>query len=84
VPIRFQEETGRDPSILGGIGCIDSSFMLKSSRYEIALGLTISWLAALLLTLGAFFYLNRRISKPLKILTNAAEKLARGDESIHS
>jgi DNA-binding NtrC family response regulator len=81
VPIRFQEETGRDPAILGGIGCIDSSFMLKSSRYEIALALTISWLAALLLTLGAFFYLNRRISKPLRILTNAAEKLALGDET---
>jgi DNA-binding NtrC family response regulator/HAMP domain-containing protein len=81
VPIRFQEETGRDPAILGGIGCIDSSFMLKSSRYEIALALAISWLAALLLTLGAFFYLNRRISKPIRILTNAAEKLALGDET---
>ncbi len=81
VPIRFQEETGRDPAILGGIGCIDSSFMLKSSRYEIALGLAISWLVALLLTVGSFFYLNRRISKPLKTLTNAAEKLALGDET---
>jgi len=81
VPIRFQEEMGRDPAILGGIGCIDSSFMLKSSRYEIALALAISWLAALLLTLGAFFYLNRRISKPLRILTSAAEKLALGDET---
>jgi len=81
VPIRFQEEAGRDPAILGGIGCIDSSFMLKSSRYEIALALAISWLAALLLTLGAFFYLNRRISKPIKILTDAAEKLALGDET---
>lgn len=81
VPIRFQEETGRDPAILGGIGCIDSSFMLKSSRYEIALGLAISWLVALLLTVGSFFYLNRRISKPLKALTNAAEKLALGDET---
>ncbi|MBU4526373.1 MAG: sigma 54-interacting transcriptional regulator [Desulfomicrobium sp.] len=81
VPIRFQEEAGRDPAILGGIGCVDSSFMLKSSRYEIALALTISWLGALLLTLGAFFYLNRRISKPLNILTVAAEKLALGDET---
>ena len=81
VPIRFHEETGRDPAILGGIGCIDSSFMLKSSRYEIALALAISWLAALLLTVGAFFYLNRRISKPLKSLTKAAEKLALGDET---
>jgi DNA-binding NtrC family response regulator len=81
VPIRFQEEMGRDPAILGGIGCIDSSFMLKSSRYEIALALAISWLAALLLTLGAFFYLNRRISKPLRILTSAAEKRALGDET---
>jgi len=81
VPIRFQEETGRDPAILGGIGCIDSSFMLKSSRYEIAMALAISWLAALLLTVGAFFYLNRRISKPLKLLTLAAEKLALGDET---
>jgi DNA-binding NtrC family response regulator len=81
VPIRFQEEAGREPAILGGIGCIDSSFMLKSSRYEIALGLTISWLAALLLTGGAFFYLNRRISKPIKTLTSAAEILALGDET---
>jgi DNA-binding NtrC family response regulator len=81
VPIRFQEEAGRDQIIVGGIGCIDGSFMLKSSRYEIALALTITWLSALLLTLGAFFYLNRRISKPLKALTAAAEELARGDET---
>jgi DNA-binding NtrC family response regulator len=81
VPIRFQEETGRDPAILGGIGCIDSSFMLKSSRYEIAMALAVSWLVALLLTVGAFFYLNRRISKPLRILTLAAEKLALGGET---
>lgn len=81
VPIRFQEETGRDPVILGGIGCIDSSFMLKTSRYEIAMALAVSWLAAFLLTLGAFFYLNRRISKPLKTLTAAAERLALGDET---
>lgn len=81
VPIRFQEEAGRDPVIVGGIGCVDGSFMLKSSRYEIALGLTITWLSALLLTLGAFFYLNRRISKPLKALTAAAEELARGNET---
>jgi DNA-binding NtrC family response regulator len=81
VPIRFQEEAGRDPAVLGGIGCIDSSFMLKSSRYEIAMALSISWLVALLLTLGAFFYLNRRISKPLKILTSAAENLTLGGET---
>ncbi|PKN42755.1 MAG: Fis family transcriptional regulator [Deltaproteobacteria bacterium HGW-Deltaproteobacteria-18] len=81
VPIRFQEEAGSEPAILGGIGCIDSSFMLKSSRYEIAMALSISWLVALLLTLGAFFYLNRRISKPIKLLTNAAEKLTLGDET---
>lgn len=81
VPIRFQEETGRNPVIVGGIGCVDGSFMLKSSRYEIALGLTISWLTALLLTMGAFFYLNRRISKPLKALTAAAEELALGNET---
>ena len=81
VPIRFQEEPGRPPAIVGGIGCLDASFMLKTSRYEIAMALTVSWLAALLLTLGAFFYLNRRISKPLKSLTAAAERLALGDDA---
>jgi DNA-binding NtrC family response regulator len=81
VPIRFQEEVGRDPVIVGGLGSIDGSFMLKSSRYEIALALSVSWFAALILAAAAFFYINRRISKPLKALTAAAEIMALSDET---
>jgi len=81
VPIRFQEEEQQNPVIVGGLGCIDSSFMLKSSRYEIALALSVAWMAALVLTVAAFFYVNRRISRPLKALTAATEKLALGEDS---
>jgi len=81
VPIRFQEEAAGNPVIIGGIGCIDTSFMLKASRYEVAMALGISWAVAVLLTVAAFVYLNRRISNPLKRLTYATEKLALGDDT---
>lgn len=79
VPIRFQETPGEDPKILGGIGCIDTSFMLKTSRYDIAMALGISWVTAVFLTFGAFVYLERRISKPLVRLTRATENIALGE-----
>jgi len=81
VPIRFQEEAAGNPAIIGGIGCIDTSFMLKASRYEVALALGISWAVAVLLTIAAFVYLNRRISNPLKRLAYATEKHALGDDT---
>lgn len=80
VPIRFEEEAGRAPTIAGGIGCIDGSFMYKSARYEIAMGLAVSWLVAIILTLGAFVYLNRRISNPLKMLNAAMEDMTHREE----
>lgn len=81
VPIRFQEEAERSPVIIGGIGCIDGSFMYKSARYEIATALAISWLVAILLTLGAFFFLNRRITKPVTMLTQAVEGIVNQNTS---
>jgi len=81
VPVRFEEDGSGNQVILGGIGCIDTSFMLKASRYEVAMALSISWCVALLLTLGAFVYLKRRISNPLLKLAEATEKLALGDTS---
>ena len=78
VPIRFQEVPGQDPEIIGGIGCIDTSFMLKASRYEVAMGLGISWVSAVLLTFAAFVYLERRISRPLLRLTRATENVVLG------
>jgi DNA-binding NtrC family response regulator/HAMP domain-containing protein len=79
VPIRFQESPEQDPEIIGGIGCIDTSFMLRTSRYDVATALGISWVSAVLLTFGAFVYLERRISKPLIRLTRATENIALGD-----
>ncbi len=79
VPIRFHEVPSEDPEIIGGIGCIDTSFMLKASRYEVAMALGISWVSALLLTFGAFVYLERRISRPLVRLTRATEDVALGN-----
>ncbi len=79
VPIRFQESPEQDPVIIGGIGCIDTSYMLKTSRHDVATALGISWVSAVLLTFGAFVYLERRISKPLVRLTRATENIALGD-----
>ena len=79
VPIRFQEIPNEDPEIIGGIGCIDTSFMLKASRYEVAMALGISWLTAVLLTFVAFVYLERRISRPLVRLTRATENVVLGN-----
>lgn len=80
-PITFSEDPSTEPTIIGGIGCMDTSFMFKSATYEVVVALAISMLVAVILSMGAFFYLNRRISRPLRILNSAVEKRALGDET---
>ncbi len=82
-PIVFPEDPGASPTIVGGIGCMDTSFMFKSATYEVTMALAVSMLGAIILSMGAFFYLNRRISHPLRLLGAAVEKRALGDEASH-
>lgn len=83
VPIDFQEGTDSPPVIIGGIGCMDTSFLFKSATYEIVMALSVAMVVAMVLCLGAFFYLNRRISRPLAKLSAATESRALGDETSH-
>ena len=83
VPIEFPEDASGSPVIIGGIGCMDSSFLFKTATYEITMALAVTMLVAVILTVGALFYLTRRISHPLTRLTAATEKRALGDETSH-
>ncbi|NLY41612.1 MAG: sigma-54-dependent Fis family transcriptional regulator [Desulfovibrionales bacterium] len=82
-PVDFPEDPSLPPSIIGGIGCIDTSFMFKSAIYEVVMALSVALLAFILLSMCAFFYLNRRISRPLRILCSAIEKRALNEDTSH-
>lgn len=82
-PLEFPEDPAMPPSVIGGIGCMDSSFMFKSAVYEVTMALAVALLVAILLSLCAFFYLNRRISQPLRMLSSAIERRALDEETSH-
>lgn len=82
-PIAFAEDPGAEPTVIGGIGCMDTSFMFKSATYEVVIGLALSALVAIILSMGAFFYLNQRISRPLRLLNAAVEKRVLGEKLSH-
>lgn len=81
-PITFAE-TPASPVVIGGIGCMDTSFLFKAASYEIIMTLGIAILCAILLTLATIYYLHRRIARPLVNLTLATEKRALGDDLGH-
>lgn len=82
-PIIFHEDSSAEPRIIGGIGTMDTSFMFKSANYEVVLALSLSMFIAIILSVGAIFYLNRRISRPLRTLSKTIEKRVLDDESVH-
>ncbi|GAB1409220.1 sigma 54-interacting transcriptional regulator [Desulfovibrionales bacterium] len=82
-PVDFPEDPSLPSTIIGGIGCIDTSFMFKSAIYEVVMALSIALLAFIMLSMCAFFYLNRRISRPLRMLCSAIEQRALNENTAH-
>ena len=79
VPIVFQESADA-MRIVGGIGCIDTSFVFMSSTYRIAGLLSLCFGLSVILIFLAMFYISRRICRPLNQLAEAVEVRVAGDD----
>ncbi len=80
VPIVFHENP-KSQRIVGGIGCVDTSFVFMASTYRIAGALAVCLGLSLLLVLLAMYYVSRRICKPLDLLAEAVDVRVSGDDA---
>jgi len=79
VPIVFNESP-KTQRIVGGIGCVDTSFIFMASTYRIAGTLTICLVLSVLLVFIAMYYVSRRICGPLDLLAKAVDVRVNGDD----
>lgn len=79
VPIIF-EDSPQSRKIIGGIGCLDTSFMFMASTYRIAWVLTICVFISLLLVVLIMLYLGKRFARQLNILSEAVNQRVTGDD----
>ncbi len=79
VPIVFNENA-KTQRIIGGIGCVDTSFVFMASTYRIGGTLTVCVVLSMVLVFITMFYVSRRISGPLDILAEAVDVRASGDD----
>ena len=80
VPIVFSENP-KSQRIVGGIGCVDTSFVFMASTYRIAGALAVCLALSVLLVLIAMYSISRRISKPLDLLAEAVDVRVAGDDA---
>jgi transcriptional regulator with AAA-type ATPase domain len=79
VPIVFSEGENSQ-RIVGGIGCIDTSFVFMASTYRIAGTLAVCLAISVALVFIAMYFVSRRICRPLELLTEAVEVRVAGDD----
>ena len=79
VPVVFAESDDSQ-RILGGIGCIDTSFVFMASTYQVAGTLSLCFAAGAVLVVLAMYFMSRRICRPLNLLAEAVEVRAAGDD----
>lgn len=79
VPIVFNENT-KTQRVVGGIGCVDTSFVFMAFTYRIAGTLAICVALSIVLVFIAMYYVSRRISGPLDILAEAVDVRVSGDD----
>lgn len=79
VPIVFEEGPGTR-RIVGGIGCIDTSFVFMASTYRIAGTLSVCVALGVLLVFMAMYFVSRRITRQLELLSEAVDVRASGDD----
>lgn len=81
IPIVFKDDSDNQ-RIVGGIGCLDSSFMFKASTYKIAWTLLFCLLVCILSVFFAMDYVGRRICRPLESLADAIQARASNDDVL--
>jgi Transcriptional regulator containing GAF, AAA-type ATPase, and DNA binding domains len=79
VPIVFEEGAGTR-RIVGGIGCIDTSFVFMASTYRIAGTLSVCVALGVILVFMAMYFVSRRIARQLELLAEAVDVRAGGDD----
>ncbi len=79
VAIVFQESS-ESKRVVGGIGCIDASFVFMSSTYHVAGLLSLCFGLGVILIFLTMFFISRRICRPLNQLALAIEGRAAGDD----
>jgi transcriptional regulator with AAA-type ATPase domain len=79
VPLVFAESDDAQ-RILGGIGCIDTSFVFMASTYQVAGSLALCFAAGSVLVVAVMYFIGRRIRRPLTQLAEAVELRAAGDD----
>ena len=79
VPIVFNENA-KTQRIIGGIGCVDTSFVFMASTYRIGGTLAVCVVLSIVLVFITMYYVSRRISGPLDILAEAVDVRASGDD----
>jgi transcriptional regulator with AAA-type ATPase domain len=79
VPLVFAESDDAQ-RILGGIGCIDTSFVFMASTYQVAGSLALCFAAGSVLVVAVMYFIGRRIRRPLNQLAEAVELRAAGDD----
>lgn len=80
VPIVFAGN-GESLQIIGGIGCVDASFVFMASTYRIAVTLAICLGLGILLVFIAMYFIGWRITRAIEILREAIEQRASGDDA---
>ncbi len=80
VPIVFVENP-ETPRIVGGIGCVDTSYVFMASTYRIAGTLGICLVLGILLVFIGMYFFGRRLCRPLEQLREAVEARATGDDA---
>ena len=80
VPIVFAENPDSQ-RIVGGIGCIDTSYGYMASTYRIAGTLAVCLVVGILLVFIAMYYVSRRICRPLELLHEAVETRTGSDDA---
>lgn len=79
VPIVFNENP-KSQRIVGGIGCVDTSFVFMASTYRIGVTLAACLAMSVLLVLVAMYSISRRICRPLDLLAEAVDVRVAGDD----
>ncbi|NLX18893.1 MAG: sigma-54-dependent Fis family transcriptional regulator, partial [Desulfobulbus sp.] len=79
VPIIFSESPEQH-RVVGGIGCVDASFVFMSATHRVASLLTLCFAVGVLLTFIAMYFIGQRISRSVRLLQDEIEQRTSGDD----